>query len=310
MEIIFQSKSMQAVLAKARRYATSSANVLICGESGTGKELIARYIHDQSPRAHREYRVVNCAAVSISLAESELFGHEQGAFTNAERQHRGHLETTEDGTLFLDEVGELTLSIQAKLLRVVESNEYYRVGGTRKYEFRSRIVAATNRDLEESVEQREFRSDLMHRLNVLPIRIPPLRERARDIPPLVSHFVRQFSGESRAGVDGVSKDTMEKLYAYSWPGNVRQLRNVIHRACVLADERTISECELPEERGERELLPPEYSNLPLEAIERQVILARIEQFQGNKTAAAAALGVSSRTLRNKMARYRDEQRAA
>ena len=309
MEIIFQSRCMQGVLAMARRYAASSANVLICGESGTGKELVARYIHDQSPRAVQEYRVVNCAAVSTSLAESELFGHEQGAFTSADRQHRGHLEMTEDGTLFLDEVGELPLSIQAKLLRVVESGEYYRVGGTRRYEFHSRIVAATNRDLQQHVEDRLFREDLLHRLNVLPIRIPPLRERPRDIPPLVSYFVRQFSAESRQGVDGVSKETMERLYAYSWPGNVRELRNVIHRACVMADTRTISDCELPAERREPQLLPPEFATLPLDDIERHVILARIEQFQGNKTAAAAALGVSSRTLRNKMARYREERAA-
>ena len=306
MEIIFQSRCMQGVLAVARKYAGSSASVLICGESGTGKELVARYIHDHSPRAQREYRVVNCAAFSTTLAESELFGHEQGAFTSAERQHRGHMAMTEDGTLFLDEVGELPLSIQAKLLRVVESGEYYRVGGTQSCHFHSRIITATNRDLEQQVEAGRFREDLLHRLNVLPLRIPPLRERPRDIPPLVSYFVRQFSSESRAGVDGVCKETMERLYAYSWPGNVRQLRNVIHRACVLAETRTISDCELPEQRSEPQRLPPEFSTLPLDDIERHVILSRIEQFQGNKTAAAAALGVSSRTLRNKMARYREQ----
>ena len=312
MNIIFQSKAMQEVLATAQRYAASSATVLIYGESGTGKELVARYIHDSSPRAERNYRTINCAAVSSSLAESELFGHEQGSFTSAERRHSGHFESAGDGTLFLDEIGELSLAIQAKLLRVLESNEFYRVGGTQCCELKSRVIAATNRDLSEQVAKLTFREDLLHRLEVLPLKIPPLRDRPRDIPALVSHFLNMFAGESQLVIDGVSREVMDQFYAYAWPGNIRQLRNVIHRACVLADSRIINECPLPEteQSTDSSTLTHQFQSLPLEDIEKHIILDRLDQFDGNKTAAAAALGVSSRTLRNKMARYRSDNKAA
>lgn len=301
---------MQQVLEAARKYARSSATVLISGESGTGKELVARYIHDHSGRSAKPYRTVNCAAISSSLAESELFGHERGAFTSADRIHRGHCESAQDGTLFLDEIGELPVAIQAKLLRVLESNEFYRVGGASPCSFHSRVVAATNRELTQEVSDGNFREDLLHRLDVLPIRIPPLRERTRDIPALVSHFLRLFANESEQPVDCVSQSVMEQFHAYSWPGNIRQLRNVIQRACVLAQGTTITECELPNVKAKDDHLPAMFESQSLDDIERQVILTRIEHFQGNKTAAAADLGVSARTLRNKMARYRSENRAA
>lgn len=312
MNIIYQSKSMQQVLQTARRYAASSATVLIYGESGTGKELVARYIHDSSVRAERNYRSINCAAVSSSLAESELFGHEQGSFTSAERRHAGHFESAGDGTLFLDEIGELPLTIQAKMLRVLESNEFFRVGGTSCCELKSRIIAATNRDLADQVAKSTFREDLLHRLEVLPLRIPPLRERPRDIPALVSHFLKMFATESQLPIEGVSRQVMEQFHAYSWPGNIRQLRNVLHRACVLSDSRIIVDCPLPESESETDssTVVHQFHSLSLEAIERRIILDRLDQFDGNKTAAAAALGVSSRTLRNKMARYREENKAA
>lgn len=311
MNIIFQSKAMQQVLATAKRYAGSSATVLIYGESGTGKELVARYIHDSSQRAERCYRSINCAAVSSSLAESELFGHEQGSFTSAERRHLGHFESAGDGTLFLDEIGELSLAIQAKLLRVLESNEFYRVGGTQCCELKSRIIAATNRDLSQQVAKATFREDLLHRLEVLPLKIPPLRERPRDIPALVSHFLNMFARESQLPIEGVSREVMDQFHSYPWPGNIRQLRNVIHRACVLADSRIITECPLPEpEQPADSPAPIQFQSLSLEDIEKQIILDRLDQFDGNKTAAAAALGVSSRTLRNKMARYRSDKKAA
>lgn len=300
---------MQLVLESARKYARSSATVLVSGESGTGKELVARYIHDQSARASRQYRPVNCAAISTSLAESELFGHERGAFTSADRIHRGHCESAQDGTLFLDEIGELPIAIQAKLLRVLESTEFYRVGGSSPCTFSSRVIAATNRDLAEHVADGKFREDLLHRLNVLPVHIPPLRERTRDIPALVAHFLRLFANEAEQAVESVSADVMEQLYSYSWPGNIRQLRNVIQRACVLAEGPTITSCNLPETRDVIAMTAQSHS-WSLDEIERQAILARIEKFDGNKTAAAADLGVSARTLRNKMARYRTENRAA
>lgn len=310
MEIIFQSRCMQQVLEAARKYARSSATVLISGESGTGKELVARYVHDHSGRASKPYRTVNCAAISTSLAESELFGHERGAFTSADRIHRGHCESAQDGTLFLDEIGELPMSIQAKMLRVLESNEFYRVGGSAPCTFNSRVIAATNRDLAEHVTEGKFREDLLHRLDILPIRIPPLRERPRDIPALVSHFLHLFAHEGEQPVEGVSQSVMEQFHSYSWPGNIRQLRNVIQRACVLTQGKTITQCELPAPKIGNVTLATQFESQSLDDIERQAILTRIEHFQGNKTAAAADLGVSARTLRNKMARYRSENRAA
>ena len=310
MEIIYQSQCMQQVLDRARRYAATSATVLITGESGTGKELLARFIHDQSARHALRYRAVNCAAFSTTLAESELFGHEQGSFTSADKRRLGHLESTAGGTLFLDEIGELPLSIQSKLLRVLEQNEFYRVGGNDSCEFKARVVAATNRDLTNEVEASRFREDLFHRLDVLSLRIPPLRERSNDIPALVTHFLRDLSRDSATPILSVSKAVMEKLRAFHWPGNVRQLRNVLQRACVLSSGSTITECDLPEEKTNRLVMPRQFYSLPLDEIERHVIMARIHHCQGNKTAAATALGVTARTLRNKVAKYREESKAA
>lgn len=310
MEIIFQSQCMQQVLERARCYAKTSATVLISGESGTGKELVARYIHDHSERRAQRYCAVNCAAFSTSLAESELFGHEQGAFTSADRQRLGHLEATAGGTIFLDEIGELPLSIQAKLLRVLEQYEFFRVGGNASCEFKGRVVAATNRDLMREVDEARFREDLYHRLDVLSLRIPPLRERPNDIPALVNHFLRILSRDSNGKALAVSKSVMEQLRAFHWPGNIRQLRNVLHRASVLSPTSIITECELPNERPAKFEMPRQFYSLPLEEIERHVILARIHHCHGNKTAAATALGVTARTLRNKMAKYREETKAA
>ena len=310
MEIIFQSQSMQQVMERARCYAKTSATVLVTGESGTGKELVARYIHDQSSRRTQRYCAVNCAAFSTTLAESELFAHEQGSFTSADRRRLGHLEATADGTLFLDEIGELPLSIQAKLLRVLEQNEFYRVGGNDACVFKARVIAATNRDLDAEVNAGRFRDDLFHRLDVLPLRIPPLRERPNDIPALVNHFLRVLSREVSSPALTVSKQVMEKLRTFHWPGNVRQLRNVLHRACVLTPTAMVTECELPAEKPKLLQMPQQFYSMPLEEIERQIIMARIQHCQGNKTAAANALGVTARTLRNKVAKYREDTKAA
>ena len=315
--LIFESSSMHDTLARARRFARSSGTVLISGESGTGKELLAQYLHDNSPRASRACVRVNCAAFHDGLAESELFGHEQGAFTGASRRHDGFLHAAGDGTLFLDEIGELPLPTQAKLLRVLEAQEYLRVGSTEVQRMNARIIAATNRDLRKEVAAGRFREDLFHRLDVLSLRLAPLRERTEDIPVLVNHFLKLFGQENETPVTAVSDVLMPSLMNFEWPGNVRQLRNVIHRACVESEISTIcrldfgvgSELRIAPQTSVSGIamaeLPGGYQNMPLEDIERFVILSRIERCRGNKTEAAAELGVTARTLRNKLARWNE-----
>jgi len=315
--LIFDSNSMHNTLARARRFARSSGTVLISGESGTGKELLAQYLHDNSPRASRACVRVNCAAFHDGLAESELFGHEQGAFTGASRRHDGFLHAAGDGTLFLDEIGELPLPTQAKLLRVLEAQEYLRVGSTEVQRMNARIIAATNRDLRKEVAAGRFREDLFHRLDVLSLRLAPLRERTEDIPVLVKHFLKLFGQENETPVTAVSEELMPLLMNFDWPGNVRQLRNVIHRACVESETSTIcrldfgvgSELRIAPQTSVSAIatadLPGGFQNMPLEEIERFVILSRIAQCQGNKTEAAAELGVTARTLRNKLARWNE-----
>lgn len=308
---------MYDVLSRARRFARSSGTVLITGESGTGKELLAQYLHDQSPRAGRPCVRVNCAAFHDGLAESELFGHEQGAFTGASRRHDGLLHAAGEGTLFLDEIGELPLATQAKLLRVLEAHEFLRVGSTDVQRVNARIVTATNRNLWKEVAEGRFREDLFHRLDVLSVRLPPLRERAEDIPVLVDHFLKQFGHEGEVPVTAVGADLMQALLEFHWPGNVRQLRNVIHRACVEAETETVRDLasetwnalRSAPQTGTEDDLPEGFQHLPLEEIERVVILARIERCRGNKTEAAAELGVTPRTLRNKIARWRELKKA-
>ena len=315
--LIFESSSMHDTLARARRFARSSGTVLISGESGTGKELLAQYLHDNSQRASRPCVRVNCAAFHDGLAESELFGHEQGAFTGASRRHDGFLHAAGDGTLFLDEIGELPLPTQAKLLRVLEAQEYLRVGSTEVQRMNARIIAATNRDLKKEVAAGRFREDLFHRLDVLSLRLAPLRERTEDIPVLVNHFLRVFGQENEIPVTAVNDELMPSLMNFEWPGNVRQLRNVIHRACVESESSTICCLDLgvgselriaPQTRVSGTAtaeLPGGFQNMPLEEIERFVILSRIERCRGNKTEAAAELGVTARTLRNKLARWNE-----
>jgi DNA-binding NtrC family response regulator len=315
--LIFKSAIMQDVLSRARRYARSSGTVLITGESGTGKELLAQFLHDESTRSAKPYVQVNCAAFHDGLAESELFGHEQGAFTGAMRRHEGFFHAAADGTLFLDEIGELPLPTQAKLLRVLESHEYLRVGSTEVQRMNARIIAATNRDLQKEVAEGRFREDLFHRLDVLSLRLAPLRERPEDIPALLSYFLTQFGQENEMPVTSVSDSLLPQLMNFDWPGNVRQLRNVIHRACVEADSGTIEHLDLGPQSTLRLapetcasfILPAAFQTMALEDIERAVILSRIERCRGNKTEAAAELGVTPRTLRNKIARWNDLKKA-
>lgn len=310
--LLFQSQAMLRVVEQARRYAQSSATVLIVGESGTGKELLARMIHEHSPRREEPLVRINCASLSEGLFESELFGHERGSFTGAVAERRGRLEAAGRGSLLLDEVGELSQRLQPKLLRVLEEAEFERVGSNNSRTLEARVIAATNRPLAEDVARRRFRRDLYHRLSVLPLEVPALRHRREDVPLLVQHFVGRFRQESPAGVTGFSSKAMRALCEYEWPGNVRQLRNVVHRVCILAKHQTVEVEELPplEEPADEEFtLPPALETLPLREIERHVIIRRLRLFDGNQTAAARALGVTSRTLRNKMTEYRRLGRA-
>jgi DNA-binding NtrC family response regulator len=307
MRLVFQSRAMLKVIEQARRFARTGATVLICGESGVGKELVARMLHTESPRSAEPYCRVNCAALAESVVESELFGHETGAFTGALHRRVGKFEAAGSGTLFLDEISEVPASTQAKLLRVLEEAEFERVGGNDLLPMRARVVAATNRSLPELIESSAFRNDLFYRLDVLRLEVPALRDRKEDIPILAQHFVEKFRGDSGAGVRGFKTAALRKLADYHWPGNVRQLRNVVHRACVVAEQDLIDEADLsslevhvPDEHPVS--LP--FESLSLAEIERRVILQRLEQCHGNKTAAAAALGVTAKTLRNKITEYR------
>jgi len=327
MTVVYQSQAMYRLLEQAKRFARTSATVLIDGESGTGKELLARLIHEHSPRRDFPYVRVNCAALAETLVDSEFFGHEAGAFTGAHSQRIGRFESACEGTVFLDEIGELPLNMQAKLLRVLEEKEFQRVGGNDILSLRARIIAATNRDLAQEAEAGRFRFDLYYRLNVLPLKIPSLRERREDIPALVNHFTREAQRELDQPVLGVNRAVMEQLCDYNWPGNIRELRNVILRSCLLSAGNIVQSIDLPKPPGTIALLPASvpgagstplvrpqsssevsaqrtFEHLTLQEIERQVILQRLKLFDGNKSEAAAALGVTPRTLRNKMLEYR------
>jgi formate hydrogenlyase transcriptional activator len=234
--IVGQSPALREVLELAEMVASTESTVLLLGETGTGKGLIARAIHDRSRRRAKAFVQVNCAAIPSGLLESELFGHERGAYTGAIEQRAGRLELADQGSLFLDEIGDIPLELQPKLLRVLEEREYERLGSTRTKQVNVRVVAATHRNLEEMIMERQFRADLYYRLNVFPIIIPPLRERPEDIPPLVRHFARQFARRMNKTIDLISPETMDALTRYSWPGNIRELENVIERSVVIHEK--------------------------------------------------------------------------
>jgi DNA-binding NtrC family response regulator len=291
------------------RIARSFAPVLLTGASGTGKELFAQLIHDSSKRAERSYVRVNCAALHDGLIESELFGHERGSFTDAVESRVGRFELANGGTLLLDEISEVPLSTQAKLLRVLEANEFERIGSNQTIQVDVRIIATSNRDLKAEIAKGNFRLDLYHRLNVIQIDIPSLKDRIVDIPILAMHFVSKFQYENEIKVRGFTKPAMQRLAKYDWPGNIRELRNVVHRACVLTDRPLIDvDCleslENSSEVKESTPLPDEWLQTKLIDIERQIIIAAIKKF-GNKRIVAEKLGVSQRTLTNKMRIYRD-----
>ena len=306
-EISFQSSIMNRYFELAKTYARSSAAVVVVGESGTGKELFSRLIHTQSNRQQQQFVAVNCAALAESLIESELFGHEKGAFTGADSARIGHFERASGGTLLLDEVTEIPLAMQAKLLRVLEEQEVLPVGARRSRPIDVRIIATSNRDLKEEVESSRFRIDLYHRLNVLELDLPPLRKRVADVPLLAMHFVQKFQAESMHGPLSVTSDAMKLLCNFHWPGNVRQLRNVIHRACVVCSSNVIDVDALPtwlaEQKADAE--SKSFFGMTLADTERCMILTALEKFKGNKRLAANELGVTARTLTNKLRIYRE-----
>jgi DNA-binding NtrC family response regulator len=295
--------SMQEVLELAARVAPLDTTVLIYGESGTGKEFIVRMIHDQSPRAGGPFISINCAALTETLLESELFGHARGAFTGAVREKTGLFELASNGTLFLDEIGEVAPTVQAKLLRALQEREIRRVGAERTIKVNARVVAATNRDLRAAVEAGTFREDLYFRLGAFVITVPPLRERREDIPALVHDFVRRAAARVKRDVETVSPEAMTALMNYHWPGNVRELEHAIERAVIVARGASIRVRELPPEISQKSRQTPTADTLDLQVREREMIERALERFRGNRRQAAEALKISTVTLWRKMKRY-------
>jgi formate hydrogenlyase transcriptional activator len=299
-EIVGESPALKRVLSQAKTVAPSNATVLILGDTGTGKELIARAIHRMSTRKDASFIKLNCAAIPTGLLESELFGHEKGAFTGAVSQKIGRLELADKGTLFLDEVGDIPLELQPKLLRVLQDQEFERLGANRTIRVNVRLVAATNRDLAKSVAEREFRSDLYYRLNVFPIRMPALRERGKDIQLLVRYFVQKYSRRMNKQIETIPSETMNALANWEWPGNVRELENFIERSVILS-EGSILNVPLAE------LRPSDYENSQsdgtLESLERELIVRVLRETSGviaGPRGAAARLGLKRTTLQSRM----------
>ena len=299
-QLIGSSTALEAVLDQVERVAPTDSTVLVQGETGTGKELIARAIHNISSRCGRSFVRMNCAAIPLDLLESELFGHERGAFTGAIAQRIGRFELADKGTLFLDEVGDIPLALQPKLLRVLQEQEFERLGSTQTHRVDVRLVAATNRDLAEMVKRGEFRSDLYYRLNVFPILLPPLRARREDIPALVAHFVEIFCRRMGKKIEHIPPETMFALRSYSWPGNVRELQNLIERAVILSNHGVLPNPLPPATPKEAIIFPPATT---LRDSERALILNTLEAVEwviGGPKGAAAKLGLKRTTLICKM----------
>lgn len=328
--IVGSSPAMMELFRLTRKVADSSATVLLLGETGTGKELIAKAVHDLSPRATGPFIRVNCGALSESLLESELFGHVKGAFTNAIENRTGRFEAAHGGSIFLDEINSVSTTLQVKLLRVLQEHEFQRVGDTKNIEVDCRIIAATNRDLTEMVEQGTFREDLYYRLNVLPIYVPPLRDRREDIPELVEFFVTRYAHDNQRPIQAVSSETLSFLKSYIWPGNVRELQNYMERATVLCESNELTADLLPShvrgeapvrlgriERTELQSLCAELVSRGLNEIaedgssheavmglvERELILQVLRSCQGTQTKTATKLGINRNTLHKKIEDY-------
>ena len=303
-DIITKNPRMEEILGLTQDVASLRSTVLIRGESGTGKELVARAVHFSGNRADKPFIAVSCAALTETLLESELFGYEKGAFTGAAGQAKGKFELADGGTIFLDEIGDISPKLQADLLRVLQERRFYRVGGTQEVEVDVRVIAATNKNLAEEVQQGRFREDLYYRLNVIEIRLPPLRERREDIPLLAEHFVQRISSELGKDVAGMSADALKMLIAYDWPGNVRELENVIERAIVTCRNGALEAADFSWlHRDSIQAQDWEVPDVPLGELERRAIVAALERKHGNVKEASSALGIDRSTLYDKLKRY-------
>ncbi|MFH1985767.1 MAG: sigma-54 dependent transcriptional regulator [Pseudomonadota bacterium] len=298
--MIGQAEPMQRVFDMIRDVSPTDATVLITGETGTGKGLAAKAIHSNSPRCEGPFVVVNCGAVPEHLMESELFGHQKGAFTDARETRKGRLELVHGGTLFLDEIGEISMRMQIDLLRVLEDRVFYRVGGTQPIDADFRVIAATNRDLASAIRERRFRQDLFYRLNVVQMHMPPLKSRKADIPLLADHFLRRFAQETNKPVDGFTRDAIDELMLYDWPGNVRELENAIERSVVVGKGRKITPADLPILCA---ITPPASTGTALKDVERTHIARILDESQWNISRCAKLLGVDRSTLYQKIKRY-------
>ena len=308
--LIGSGPAMDEVREKIAQVAKSNATVLVCGESGSGKELVARAIHAASERRERPMLAVNCAALSENLLESELFGHEKGAFTGADRLRRGRFELADGGTLLLDEISEIAASLQAKLLRVLQESQFERVGSSLTQQVDVRVVATTNRNLQQQVEAGRFRQDLFYRLNVVPIELPPLRQHSEDVPELVRHFLHLIAQRDATIFRHIEPEAMRLLQKYPWPGNVREMQNIIERAVVLEKEAGVIRAATIEPwlRVTSFATPIAVGLVgrPLADVEKQLILSTLEQFKGHRLKTASALGIGVRTLGMKLKRWREE----
>jgi DNA-binding NtrC family response regulator len=311
--MVGKSKVMHEIFDQVQSVASAKSTVMITGDSGVGKELVARAIHYESGRAEGPFVQLNCAALPETLVEAELFGYEKGAFTDAKRTHRGRFELAHEGTLLLDEISEMPLNLQPKLLRVIQERQFEKIGSTTTMTVDVRVIATSNRNLQEYIAQERFREDLFYRLNVIPIHIPPLSEHAEDIPLLVDHFIDKYNTENKKSVAGVDQRTLKLLMGYRWPGNVRELENMIERAVVTTRSDVLTDADFPAELAVDGISSVEGSlkvPMSLEEGSKYLILKTLEKFNGNKTRAAEALGVSTRTIRNKLAEYRIKEETA
>ena len=306
--MIGKSLVMRRVIDTVSRVAPTRASILITGESGVGKELVADAIHKLSPRSGKPLIKVNCAALSASLLESELFGHEKGAFTGAVSRRRGRFELANEGTLFLDEIGEIEQSIQIKLLRVLQERKFERVGGEETIETDVRLVTATNKDLKAEIEKGSFREDLYFRLNVVSIEVPPLRDRKEDIPVMAASFLKEFAAENGKTIEGIHEKAYSRLISYHWPGNIRELRNCIESAVVMCRDKLITVDDLPPSL--QSVIDDDWIRVPvntsLEEAEKLIIRAAISYHQGNKSKAAESLGIGRKTLHRKLGMHNEE----
>lgn len=311
--IVYQSEVMSGLMKMIDRVAPSTANILILGESGTGKELLARAVHERSSRKNKPFVAINCGALRETLLESELFGHEKGSFTGAYSKKIGLAEAANGGTLFLDEIGELTAGIQAKLLRFIQEGELYRVGGKDPIKVDIRLVSATNRELDQEVANGNFREDLFYRINTIVVSAPPLRRRKEDIPALINHFLSSSPHAYLNRGRSVSEDAMKALTKYDWPGNIRELQNVCERLQILSEGHQIMVGDLPEHvrnPEKKDDLVDYDPTITVHELEKRYILKALVHFGGNKTQAANALGITIKTLYNKLHEYGEFERFA